>query len=78
VGDLSTAPVSISCQVCSPDIDCVQSSTLGKIEYHRVNITSQSVGLSLQNDKDNKVLSFVGKTNANIIFTFCRPTSKDR
>lgn len=32
-------PVSISCQVCSPDIDYVQGSTLGKIEYHRVNIT---------------------------------------
>ena len=32
MGDLSTAPV-------SPDIDYVQGSTLGKIEYHRVNIT---------------------------------------
>jgi hypothetical protein len=32
VGDLSTAPV-------SPDIDYVQGSTLGKIEYRRVNIT---------------------------------------
>jgi len=35
----SLPPVSISCQVCSPDIDYVQGSTLGKIEYHRVNIT---------------------------------------
>jgi hypothetical protein len=36
---ISLPPVSISCQVCSPDIDYVQGSTLGKIEYHRVNIT---------------------------------------
>lgn len=36
-------PVSISCQVCSPDIDYVQGSTLGKIEYHRVNITCNVV-----------------------------------
>ena len=35
----SLPPVSISCQVCSPDIDYVQGSTLRKIEYHRVNIT---------------------------------------
>lgn len=30
------------------------------------------------NEKDKKVLSFVGKTNANIILTFSRATSKDR
>ncbi|NP_064043.1 orf112a (mitochondrion) [Beta vulgaris subsp. vulgaris] len=32
----SLPPVSISCQVCFPDIDYVQGSTLGKIESHRV------------------------------------------
>ncbi|KAH7510988.1 hypothetical protein FEM48_ZijujUnG0059600 [Ziziphus jujuba var. spinosa] len=37
--ETSLPPVSISRQVCSPDIDYVQGSTLGKIEYPRVNIT---------------------------------------
>ena len=37
----SLPPMSISYQVCSLDIDYVQvqGSTLGKIKYHRVNIT---------------------------------------
>lgn len=35
----SLPPVSISCQVCSPDIDYVQGSTLFNIESRRVNIT---------------------------------------
>ncbi|KAL2923888.1 Bardet-Biedl syndrome 4 protein-like protein [Bienertia sinuspersici] len=62
----SLLPVSISCQVCFPDIDYIQGRTLGKIESHR------SVGLSLPNEKDNKVLCFVGKTNAdtNLKLTF--------
>ncbi len=34
----SLPPVSISFQVCSPDIDYVQGSTLRKRESHRVNI----------------------------------------
>lgn len=37
--ETSLPPVSIFCKVCSPDIDYVQGSTPGKIEYHRVNIT---------------------------------------
>ncbi|KAL2933772.1 Ribosomal protein S14 mitochondrial [Bienertia sinuspersici] len=32
----SLPPVSISCQVCFPDIDYIQGRTLGKIESHRV------------------------------------------
>ena len=43
------------------------------LEHH----WSQSVGLSLLNEKDKKVLSFIGKPNANIIFTLSRPISKD-
>ena len=38
----------------------------GACSHHR----SQSVGLSFLNDEDKKELSFVGKTNTNIILTF--------
>lgn len=51
----SLPPVSISCQVCSLDIDYVQGSTLRKIEYHRVNITVEMCKLIFLMMSDNLV-----------------------
>ncbi|KAK7296916.1 hypothetical protein VNO77_49348 [Canavalia gladiata] len=84
-------PVSISCQVCSPDIDYVQGSTLGYNITARRTVVHWSAGVrrlfpswksecgTVRMIKKKKCLVSLEKpTQINIIFTLSRPTSKDR